>query len=74
MNITWEYRAVLHNIHLPTPLDTEYISIAPDSDPRVNKYLQAFPKAKHLIHGFCDEFQRKRNVSVLLLNKASPKK
>ena len=68
----WSVFFVLPNVTMHQPVGDEYISIAPHSDPRVERTIKTNHFAKALIKNFEDQFRRKVYPSVLILNDDAP--
>src|SRR5436190_10610949 len=64
---------VLPNLQLKSPVETNYVGILPDSDPRVLEIARRNTAVDALINNFSDNHQSKISVSVMVLHKDAPK-
>src|SRR5438132_596418 len=64
---------VLPNLQIKSPVETAYVGILPDSDPRVIEIAKRNPAVDALINNFSDHHGSKIPVSVMVLHKDAPK-
>jgi hypothetical protein len=64
---------VLPNLQIKSPVETNYVGILPDSDPRVVEIAKRSPAAHALINNFSDHHGSKTSVSVMVLHQDAPK-
>lgn len=68
----WRFGFLLPNLSIKEPVDTEYISIAPSNDPRVQTLVTKQPVIDKLVNSFTDQFSRKVKPSLLIFRNDIP--
>lgn len=61
----WRFIALLHNLQIEVPVDTEHMAVVPLDDPRLRELLSN-SNFKHFVSNFRDQFKRKRRPSALI--------
>src|ERR1035438_4263226 len=68
----WLLGYVFHNLTSKNPFDSEYMAIAPHSDPRVQQIVATSQPGRCLVGNFTDQFGTNRNLSVLIVRNDAP--
>ena len=64
--------AVLPNLRLDKPVETKFVGLLPDNDPRVAEIVKRDPAVLALINGFFDQKGNKCSVNVLVVDDSAP--
>lgn len=68
----WKIFFIIPNIVLNRAIENEYIAIVPHDDERVTEITEKSPSEKALVNGFEDQFKKKINPSLLIVNDDAP--
>jgi len=64
---------VLPNLQIKSPIETKFVGILPDTDPRVTEIAKRSNAVRILVNGFFDRRGSKCHVSVMVVHKDAPK-
>jgi hypothetical protein len=64
--------SVLPNLLLDKPIETKFVGLLPDTDPRVAEIAKRDPAVFALVNGFFDQKGNKCGVSVLVVDDTAP--
>lgn len=68
----WLLGYILHNLTCKKPFDSEYMAIAPHSDPRVQQIVATSQLRRCLVENFTDQLGSQRHPSVLVVREDAP--